>query len=141
MEIDAPISRVWAVLVDLPAYGEWNPFIVEAAGRVAVRERLSLPMALPGRERISIHPRLLAVEPERGLRWKGRLVLPGLFDGEHAFVLRPLENDRTRLDHGERFGGVFLPFLRPMIYEATVQAFHALDAALAERAARGSRGS
>lgn len=134
VEIDAPPSRVWGVLVDLAAYPEWNPFIVEAAGTVAVGEELSLRMALPGREPMSINPRLLVVEPEQELRWKGRLVIPGLFDGEHVFVLTPLANGRTRLDHWERFAGVLLPIARGFVYEQTVQSFHALNAALAKRA-------
>jgi hypothetical protein len=121
-------------LVDLPAYREWNPFIVEAEGKVAVGERLSLRMALPGRDPMAIKPLLLVVEPERELRWKGRLVLPGLFDGEHVFVLTALENGRTRLDHWERFAGVLLPIARSMVYDATVQSFHALNTALAKRA-------
>jgi hypothetical protein len=135
VEIDAPPSRVWSVLVDLPAYREWNPFIVEATGTVAVGKRLSLRMALPGRAPMAIEPRLLVVEPEQELRWKGRLVMPGLFDGEHAFVLTPLDNGRTRVDHWERFAGLLLPIARGMVYEATVQSFHALNAALAKRAA------
>lgn len=134
VEIDAPPARVWSVLVDLPAYAEWNPFIVEATGTVAVGEKLSLRMALPGRDPMSFKPRLLVVEPERELRWKGRLVVPGLFDGEHAFVLTALENGRTRVDHWERFAGVLLPIARGMVYEGAVQSFHALNAALAKRA-------
>jgi hypothetical protein len=134
VEIDATPARVWSVLVDLPAYREWNPFIVEATGKVAVGELLSLSMALPGRDPMSITPRLLVVEPERELRWKGRLVMPGLFDGEHVFVLTPLANGRTRVDHWERFAGVLLPVARALVYDATVQSFHALNAALAERA-------
>jgi hypothetical protein len=135
VEIDAPPSRVWEVLVDLPAYSEWNPFIVGAEGKVAVGETLSLRMALPGRDPMTIEPRLLVVEPGRELRWKGRVLVPGLFDGEHAFVLTPLANGRTRLDHSERFAGLLLPIAKSMIYDATVESFHALDAALAERAA------
>ena len=136
VEIDAPPARVWHVLVDLPAYREWNPFIVEASGTVAAGEALSLRMALPGRAPMAIAPRLLVVEPERELRWKGRLLVPGLFDGEHSFVLTPLDTGRTRLDHCERFAGLLLPVARSMVYEGTLQAFHSLNAALAERAAR-----
>ena len=134
VEIDAPPERVWNVLVDLPAYGEWNPFIIEATGRVAEGERLVLRMALPGRAPMAVSPRLLVVAPERELRWKGSLGVPGLFDGEHAFVLAPLANGHTRLDHSERFAGLLLPIARGMVYEATVRAFHALNAALAQRA-------
>jgi hypothetical protein len=138
VEIDAPPARVWGVLVDLPAYPQWNPFIVEAAGTLAVGETLSLRMALPGWEPMTIEPRLLVVEPERELRWKGRLVLPGLFDGEHAFVFTPLENGRTRVDHVEDFAGLLLPIAKGLIHAATLESFHALDAALAERAVAGT---
>jgi hypothetical protein len=134
LEIDQPPARVWSVLVDLPAYQEWNPFIVEASGTVAAGETLSLRMALPGRDALTIEPVLLVVEPERELRWKGRLLIPGLFDGEHAFALTALENGRTRLDHFEHFRGLLLPIVRVMVYDATRDAFHALNAALAERA-------
>jgi hypothetical protein len=126
------------VLVDLPAYPEWNPFIVEASGTVAVGETLTLRMQLPGRDPVTIEPELLGVEPERELRWKGRLLIPGLFDGEHAFELTALESGRTRLDHWERFGGLLLPIARSLIYDATLQAFHELNAALAQRARRAS---
>ena len=135
-EIDAPPSRVWAVIVDLPAYREWNPFIVEAAGRVTVGETLSLRMALPGRSPMTIKPRVLVVDPNRELRWKGKLGVPGLFDGEHSFVLEPLADSRTRLVHWERFSGLLLPIARLLIYDATVQSFEALNGALATRAAR-----
>jgi hypothetical protein len=137
VEIDAPPARVWSVLVDLPAYREWNPFIVDASGRVAVGETLSLRMAIPGREPMTIDPRLLVVDPERELRWKGRLVLPGLFDGEHWFVLTSLADGRTRLDHSENFSGILLPIARRMIYDDTLQSFHSLNEALARRAAAG----
>jgi hypothetical protein len=61
--------------------------------------------------------------------------MPGLFDGEHGFELTALENCRTRLDHWEHFGGLLLPIARGMIYDATLQAFDELNAALARRAA------
>jgi hypothetical protein len=137
VDIDAPPERVWGVLVDLPAYREWNPFIVEAKGKVAVGETLSLRMALPGRKPMTITPNLLVVDRERELRWKGRLVIPGLFDGEHAFILTPLEDGRTRLDHRERFTGALLPIARPLVYDDTVRSFRALNAALATRAQGG----
>ena len=31
MEIDAPASVVWGILIDMPKYKEWNPFCVDAS--------------------------------------------------------------------------------------------------------------
>lgn len=30
VSIDAPLERVWAVMMDTAAYGEWNPFVFRA---------------------------------------------------------------------------------------------------------------
>jgi hypothetical protein len=133
-EVDAPPSRVWDVIADLPAYREWNPFIVDASGTLAAGETLSLRMALPDRSPILISPRVLVADAKRELRWKGRLLVPGLFDGEHWFRLTPLEDGRTLVDHSEDFSGILLPLGRRLVYEDTVRAFHALNAALAARA-------
>ena len=50
-------------------------------------------------------------------------------------MLTPLADGRTRLDHWERFAGLLLPIARGMVYDDTVRSFHALNAALAQRAA------
>jgi hypothetical protein len=136
VEIDAAPSHVWQVLVDLPAYSRWNPFIVEAAGDVVVGGKLSMRMTVGGRDPMTIEPRLLVVDPQRELRWKGRLLVPGLFDGEHGFTLTALEGRRTRLEHWERFSGLLLPLARRLIYEDTLRAFHSFNDALAKEARR-----
>jgi hypothetical protein len=134
VDIDAPPDRVWDVLVNLPAYHEWNPFIVDARGEVAAGNALELRMVLPGRDPMTIEPQLLVVDAGRELRWKGRLFMPGLFDGEHVFELARIDDARTRVHHWERFGGILLPILRGLIYDDTVAAFGAMNAALARRA-------
>ncbi len=125
---------MWEVIVDLPAYHEWNPFIVEARGAVAVGNTLSLRMALPGRSARTIEPRVLVADPGRELRWRGRLPIPGLFRGEHRFALSPLPSGGTRLEHSERFSGLLAPIARRLIHDGTVHSFHALNEALARRA-------
>lgn len=42
--LDATPEEVWRVLTDLPAYGEWNPFIVSADGTVERDATLHLVM-------------------------------------------------------------------------------------------------
>lgn len=31
LTIDAPLARVWQIVLDLPSYAAWNPFVVHAA--------------------------------------------------------------------------------------------------------------
>jgi hypothetical protein len=85
IEIQAPDSRVWQLLTDFASYPQWNPFIRWAKGEVKVGARLEVHIQPSGARGMTFKPTVLRAEPNRELRWKGNLVLPGLFDGEHIF--------------------------------------------------------
>ena len=139
--LDAPAGVVWEVLTDLDAYEEWNPFVVEASGDVAVGERLRLRMQPEGGRGMTFRPRVLVAEPARELRWLGSLGVRGLFDGEHAFVLTSADDGRrTHLEHGETFRGLLVgPLGRTL--DATERSFERMNAALAVRVAEVAPGA
>jgi hypothetical protein len=124
-------EQVWDVLTDFGSFGEWNPFIVAAGGELTPGSRLELQMRLEGSGARTFRPRVLTVEPGRELRWKGRLPVPGLFAGEHYFLLEP-DGAHTLLRHGERFDGLLVPFTGTL-FTRTRRAFEAMNAALARR--------
>jgi hypothetical protein len=74
-------------------------------------------------------PTVLSVRPERELRWLGHLFVPGIFDGEHYFLLEPIGEQRTRLTQGEKFSGVLVGLLSGML-SATKAGFQAMNMAL-----------
>jgi hypothetical protein len=133
VDIEATPERVWAVLTDLAAYPEWNPFIVRAAGDVAPGRRLTLRMQPVGGRAMTLRPRLVEVAVHRELRWRGKLVVPGLMDAEHAFVLQP-QAGGTRLIHQETFRGVLVPLAAASLDRNTLPAFVAMNEALKRRA-------
>lgn len=133
--IDAPPETVWAVLVDLDRYCEWNPFIVESSGRVAVGERLTNRMSRPGGNTMVFGPTVTEVEPGRVFEWLGRLGLPGLFDGRHRFELQPNEDGTTTVRHSEYFSGILVRSMKKTLDTDTVAAFEAMNEALAARVA------
>ena len=108
IEIEAPPAAVWAVLADTETYPEWNPFITSLEGPLERDARLSVRIAPPGGRPMSFRPTVLEAAPERELRWLGRVVAPGLFDGEHSFRLEPLDGGRTRFVQSERFTGALV---------------------------------
>lgn len=134
--IDAPPAQVWAILTDLAAYGEWNPFIPRIEGPLAAGERLRVHIRPPSGSGMTFRPRLLAVTPEKELRWLGHLLLPSLFDGEHRFRLEGLDSGtRTCLHHSESFSGLLLPVIFGARAQAATRAgFEAMNAALKRRA-------
>jgi hypothetical protein len=132
IDIEAAPDRVWEILTDLPRYSQWNPFIREAAGTVAVGNRLSLRMVRATGKASTFRPTVLTADPGKELRWIGRLLVPGIFDGEHRFVLAAA-NGGTRLTQSEKFGGLLIPFTGKLLNE-TADSFAALNKALKEQA-------
>ncbi len=133
IDIAAPPERVWEVLLDFPAYREWNPFIQRLEGAAWAGGVLRVSMRLGGRRPMTFRPRILVVEAPRLLRWRGSLGIPGLFDGEHDFALAALPSGGTRFTHGERFSGLFVGFFGARMVGATKTAFAAMNEALRQR--------
>ncbi len=133
--IEGTPEEVWTVLSDFAAYGDWNPGMEEVEGQAVVGSRLRIVFKLKGDRTMRMRPTVLAAEPGRELRWIGRLLMPGIFDGEHRFEIHPDGPDRVRFVQGERFRGLLVPFLRKMIEVDTLQTFEAVNAALSRRVA------
>jgi hypothetical protein len=132
IDIDAGPRAVWDVLIDFPAYGEWNPFMDRIEGTPDVGSRLRVHLTPPNGRGITFRPRVLVATPERELRWLGRLGFGGLFDGEHFFVLNGNAHGGTRLTHGEKFSGLLVAAMKGT-GRNTDAGFAAFNAALKER--------
>jgi hypothetical protein len=133
IEVDAPAERVWQVVSDLADYERWNPFIVSAAGTLRTGERLDVTIRAPGVRAVRFRPRILDYEPGRLVRWKGRLLMPGLFDGRHSLIVDPLGDARSRFTSHEDVSGILLPFLGKVM-AASQQGFELMCRAVKERA-------
>ena len=133
IDIAAPPTRVWSILTDFPAHAQWNPFITAISGGLERGGRLSITVSSPDGKGMSFKPTLLAVQPNIELRWLGRLVLPGLFDGEHYFLLDPTP-EGTRFTHGENFSGLLVGVMGAKAFARIERGFEAMNQALKARA-------
>lgn len=134
IEIEAPVERVWHALTDFDRYPTWNPFIRWIKGEAGVGNRLKVRIQPSGGQGMTFHPTLLKVEPNQELRWLGRLLAPGLFDGEHYFILEPLGPNRMRLTQGEIFTGLLVPVFARSLDRDTRRGFVEMNQALKELA-------
>lgn len=134
IDIPATPEQVFAVLVDFPAHARWNPFFAKMEGEAVVGATLDIAARnKEGGEGMRFRPTVLEVEPGRRLRWKGKLFVPGLFDGTHDFRLEAIDGG-TRVHHGEEFRGLLIPFVGGVLRE-TEEGFQALNKALAKEVA------
>jgi hypothetical protein len=139
IEIAAPAGRVWQILTDFDAYPEWNPFMKSVRGRPERSSKLEVRIEPPGGRAMTFKPTVLEAEPERELRWLGRVLLPGIFDGEHSLRIEPADG-RVRFVQSERFNGLLVPLFGKTL-EQTRQGFVQMNEALKRRAEAGDAGS
>jgi hypothetical protein len=130
IEINGPAERVWSLLMDFPSYPRWNPFIRSIEGNPMVGQSLNVLIQPPGSKAMRFRPTVLKVEPNREFRWKGKLLVPGLFDGEHYFKLEPKPGGGLVFRQGEMFSGLLVPLLKRSLDGATKQGFIAMNEAL-----------
>ena len=126
-------ATVWAVLTDFARYPEWNGYThIEGAPEAGGRLRVS-PGPDAGRMP-TFRPRVLRADPERELRWRGKLFVPGLYDGEHSFRIEARDEGGSRLVQSERFSGLLVGPINRRYGERTERTFRAVNEALKARA-------
>jgi len=137
IDIDAPPRVVWDILTDFSAHGRWNPFIPDISGKPTEGERLAVTIAPPGKKRMNFTPRVISAKPPREFAWLGHLVIPGLFDGEHRFLIEERSDGKTRLTQREEFRGMMVGLFWKGLEPATRKGFEEMNAALKHRAEGG----
>lgn len=135
--IAAPPERVWNTLMEFATFPDWNPFVRAISGTVQQGGRLEVHMQPPGHKESVFRPTVRAVEPNRELRWLGRVLIPGLFDGEHQWKLEPTSDGGTRFIHTEQFTGVLVPFFGTLLADSA-RGFETMNRALKERVECGA---
>lgn len=134
IEINASPSEIWNILLDVKKYPEWNPFIKSVNGQFIEGEKIAVTLHQPDSKPMKFKPRCLKVDPGKELRWLGHLFIPGLFDGEHIFELKSLENGNTKFIQRENFKGLLVPLLWKDFNTKTRKGFELMNEKLKELA-------
>ena len=137
IEIDAPPEGVWAVVTSFDAYPDWNPFIRRISGELREGAKLEVRIAPPDARATTFKPTVRAVEANRELRWLGRLLLPGIFDGEHSLRIEPLDGGRSRFVQSERFSWLLVGLVKGTLTK-TETGFEQMNVALKTRTEQAS---
>ncbi|MER5435281.1 SRPBCC domain-containing protein [Streptomyces sp. NPDC002588] len=138
VHVEAAPADVWRVLADFENYPAWNPFIREGSGHAVVGTTLTLRFFPAEGRPMTFRPTVLAADEGRLLRWRGRMILPGILDGTHQFVLSAVEGG-TLVEQSEFFSGVLVPALSSTIGRVGGD-FERLNAALKSHTEKSAAG-
>ena len=130
VEIEASEERVWEVLTDLASYHRWNPLIPQANGKIEVGGQLELQIHAPGLLSRTFRVTVLEVEPKRVFRWLGKVLIRGLLDGDHTFIIEKIATNRVRLLQYEKFTGLLVPLCAHWLVPKMRCGFEAMNHAL-----------
>jgi hypothetical protein len=61
---------------------------------------------------MNFQPTLIKADKNHELRWMGRVLVRGIFDGEHYLIIEKISEEKVNLIHGENFSGALVPLLR-----------------------------
>ncbi|MEA3403750.1 MAG: SRPBCC domain-containing protein [Armatimonadota bacterium] len=134
IEIFASPAQVWWQLTDFPRYADWNPLLIDVRGELEEGSRLTVTVKPDGLPPVVIRPEIVVCEPERELRWVGRLGVGHLLDAEHAFIIKSRGINRVHFTQRETFSGVLAPGGTAVVGEQTLEGLRAMNAALRQRA-------
>jgi hypothetical protein len=127
IDIQASPEKIWRVLTNFTDYPTWNPFIKSISGSPEKGTHLHVTIHPPGGSKMSFKPEVMNVVANSTLTWKGKLLISGIFDGEHHFELIPQHNGTTTFLHAERFKGLLVSMVN---LEITKQGFEMMNDAL-----------
>jgi hypothetical protein len=130
IDIGATPQEVWGHLIDFETYPNWNPFIKTISGELVVGSKLNASLQLPDKGAMTFKPTVLVANTNQEFRWKGKLLLPRIFDGEHYFIIEEKADGTSRFIQGETFKGILVHLIWPLIGKDTTNGFNAMNQAL-----------
>lgn len=134
IDIDAKPEEIWEVLLDFKSWGLWNPFIPKVEGNLQIGEHMRIKVVPPGMIPIIFKPEVYEVKTHEKILWGGSF-LKILYRGDHAFLLEPISEGKTRFRQIERFNGPMVLFMGSTIKKTEI-GYHQMNLALKEQVER-----
>lgn len=114
--IDADPADIWAVLVDGPAWTEWDSAVVRVEGTIAPGQKVTVyPEVNPGR---GFPVTVVEFAPGERMVWRGGMPL-GLFTGTRTYTLTRQEDGTVRFDMRELYTGPLAGLITKSIPDLT----------------------
>jgi len=116
IDIDAPIDRVFQIMLDFPQYSAWNPFVIGISGEARQGAVIWLDVRFHDGQRHRVEEHIEVLDPpgeraELTYQTRGPLARFRLVRARRRQVLTRVDGSRTRYETDETFSGLLTAFL------------------------------
>ncbi len=134
LEIEAPAEVVWQVLTDFDAYGEWNPFVVEATCALDVGSAMDMRVRVLPFMAQSQREWVTSVEPGRGFCYAMSMTPGRALRSERCHRVEPLLPERCRYESRFEIAGPLSAVVKGLLGGQLRRGFGEMSAAVKVRA-------
>jgi len=127
IQINGTPEQVWKVFSDFKDYPNWNPFLTMVEGDMRVGEKIKINAG-----GMKFKPTILSYKENKELKWIGRFLFKGLFDGEHSFEIIDNANGTVTFKHEEKFKGLLVGLFAKKLDTETKTGFEKMNLKLKE---------
>jgi hypothetical protein len=117
--IRATPQAIWGVIMDLPAYGAWNPWLLSATGDMSPGGSVTVQVVLNGSAQTAYHT-VVTVEPYTRFCWKDAGVTAYFVPAQRCRTLKVLANGDVKLEN-ELFLDGLLAWIGNLAYGASLK--------------------
>ena len=107
IKIKATPEAVWSVFSKFNELKNWNTFLIKVEGDLKVGNKIKIRVG-----DMNFKPKVLIFNPNSEFKWKGKLLLPYVFDGTHQFLFIDNKDGTTTFEQNELFRGILVPLMR-----------------------------
>lgn len=132
--IDSTPEKIWNILTNFEEYDLWNPFMTKVVGDISLGSKIEVNIKTMSGKKRTYYPIITKCETNKELRWKGKSILPGIFDGERIFILERSNDHKVSFSHKEIFSGLGVKFVGNKLNENLRESFVKMNEALKARA-------
>jgi len=132
--IDSTPDKIWEILTNFKEYELWNPFMTKVVGIASLGSKIEVNIKTVSGKKRTYYPIITRYETGKELRWKGKSLLPGIFDGERIFILEKSNDDKILFSHKEIFSGLGVKLVGNKLDESLKESFVRMNEALKGKA-------
>jgi hypothetical protein len=133
--VQAPAEVIWALVVDLEGWADWNPLYPQASGQIRIGAPLDMTVQLPGMAPQKLKATLREWVPNEQLHYQVR-ALGGLVSAIRYIEIEQLAAESCIVTNGEIMGGLLGPSVARSLGGKVRKGLRLMNEALKEQAER-----